>query len=313
MYYRKNSVLLMLSVIFFSLFIILSCGKESTTPEETDQSVIFDLISAYPDIFCTCVIDTIPDSSGFGKIYGGDEDTVKFWWRRILWGQTKRSIDIDVHPLDLDHPYPYANVTVTDTLTGDLHLIKKGGPGNWSWSDKPITEVARRSAYFERRRPVDSSQRGWDLIEVSGLLIESLPTTREIDWIHIASTRTGYDTTITQSYITGCTLIGNLLTFDEEDSVTVTVYTGDPTDSVYLHAYSRLFPHLFHVRRGFVNNGDGSFTGIWVTPQLKLGASPYRHAAIDVIKHGALDGDDPYDSKIWGVIYRIKILRFFRS
>lgn len=308
MYYRKNSVLLMASVIFFSLFIILSCGKESTTPEETDQSVIFDLISVYPDVFCTRVIDTIPDSSGFGKIYGGDEDTVKFWWRRIFWGQTERSIDIDVHPLDLDHPYPYANVTVTDTLTGDLHLIKKAGPGNWSWSSKPITDVARRSAYFERRRRVDSPHRGWDLIKVSGLLIESLPATRQVDWIHITSTRTGYDTTITESYITGCTLTGKLLTFDEEDSVTVTVYTGDPTDSVYLHAYSRFFPHLFHVRRSFVNNGDGSFSGTWVTSQLKLGASAYRHAAIDVIKHSTLDGDDPYDSKIWGLIYRIEPL-----
>ena len=305
---HKKFALPIILFMLFSLFVNLSCGKKTTTPEETDQSVILDLIGAYPDIFCTCVIDTIPDSSGFGKIYGGDEDTVKFWWRRIFWGQTKRSVDIDVHPLDLDHPYPYANVTVTDTLTGDLHLIKKGGPGNWSWSDKPITEVARRSAYFERRRSVDSPHRGWDLIAVSGLLVESVPTTREIEWVHIASTKSRYDTTITETDITQCTLLEKLITFDEEDSVTLTVYTGDPTDSVYLHAYSRFFPHLFHVRRSFVNNGDGSFSGTWVTARLAFGASPYRHAAIDVIKHGTLDGEDPYDSKIWGIIYRIRPL-----
>jgi len=62
------------------------------------------------------------------------------------------------------------------------------------------------------------------------------------------------------------------------------------------------------VRRSFVNNGDGSFSGTWVTAQLPLGASPYRHAAIDVIRHDTLDGEDPYDSKVWGVIYRIMSL-----
>jgi hypothetical protein len=32
-----------------------------------------------------------------------------------------------------------------------------------------------------------------------------------------------------------------------------------------------------------------------------------RHAAIDVIKHTSLDGSDsdPYDSRIWGVLYRV--------
>ena len=306
MHYHKNYVWVIAFIILFSLFILSSCGKKSTTPEETDQGVIFDLISAYPDIFGTCVIDTSQDSSGFGKIYGGDEDTLKFWWRRIFWGQTERSIDIDVHPLDLDHPYPYANVTITDTLTGELHLIKKSGPGNSSWTDKPITEVATRSAYFERRRPVDSAYRGWDIIKVSGLLVRSVPTTWEINSLHIKSTLSGYDTTITQSHLTQCTLIENLFTFGEEDSITVTVYTGDPTDSVYLHAYSRLSPFLTHMRRSFTNNGDGSFSGTWVTADLPFGASPYRHAAIDVIKHSTLDGEDPYDSEVWGVIYRIE-------
>ncbi len=305
MHYHKNYIWVIAFAILFSLFILLGCGKKSTTPEETDQSMIFDLITAYPDVFCTCVIDTSQDSSGFGKIYGGIDDTVKFWWRRIFWGQTVRSIDIDVHPPDGAHLYTYANVTITDTLTGELHLIKKAGPGNWSWSDKPITDIATRSAYFERRRSIDSTYRGWDLVKVSGLLVESLPTTREIDSLNITTTLSGYDTTITQTHLTQCTLIENLFTFGEEDSITVTVYTGDPTDSVYLHAYSRLFPFLAHVRRSFTNNGDGSFSGTWVTAELPLGASPYRYAAIDVIKHNTLDNDDAYDSKIWGVIYRV--------
>lgn len=309
MHFYKNYLWVIAFAILFSIFILLSCGKRSTTPEETDQSMILNLIAAYPDIFRTCVIDTSQDSSGFGKISGGEDDTLKFWWRRIFWGQTERSIDIDVHPVDLDHPYPYANVTVTDTLIGELHLIKKSGQGSWSWSDKPITDIATRSAYFERRRPIDSAYRGWDIIKVSGLLVESLPNTREIDSLHIKSTLSGYDTTITETNIAQCILIDNLFTFGEEDSITVTVYTGDPTDSVYLHAYSRLLPFLIHVRSSFTNNGDGSFSGTWVTADLPLGASPYRHAAIDVIKHGTLDNDDAYDSRVWGVIYRVMSIK----
>jgi len=287
----------------FFLFVFTGCSKKSTAPTETDQDAILSLIESYPRIFTSCVIDTIPDSSGLGKIAPVNEDTVIFWWRWIHWGQTVRSIDVDFYPSGGDHSYPYANVSVIDTLTGYLHLIRKDTSG--IWTSKPITDVAKRSAYFERRRPVDSPYRGWDLVKVSGLLVRSVPTIRAIGSVQIASSKSGYDTTITESYITNCSLIGNMFNFGEEDSITLTVYTGDPTDSVYLHAYSHLFPLLTHIRRGFVNNGDGSFSGTLVTAQLPLGASPYRHAAIDVIKHSTLDGEDAYDSRIWGLIYQL--------
>jgi len=302
--YPKEFLFSITFALLILLLVILGCSKKSTAPSEADQDAILSLIESYPKIFTPCVIDTIPDSSGMGKIVPVTEDTVIFWWRWIYWGQTVRSIEVDVYPSGGDHLYPYANVTVIDTLIGDLHLIRKDTSG--IWSSKPITDVAKRSAYFERRRPIDSPHRGWDVVKVSGLLVQSVPTTRAIDSLHIASTKTGYDTTITESHINQCTLIWNLLTFGEEDSITVTVYTGDPTDSAYLHAYSHLFPHLFHVRSAFVNNGDGSFSGTWVTAELPFGASPYRHAAIDVIKHSTLDGEDPYDSEVWGVIYRIE-------
>lgn len=111
-----------------------------------------------------------------------------------------------------------------------------------------------------------------------------------------------YDTTFTEGDMTRITLRDSILTFHFGDTITLTVTTGDATDSVYLHTlnfYCR--PH----RRSFVNNGDGTFSGSWVINADTMSVDRYRHAAIDVIKHSTLDGDDPYDSRIWGVIYRV--------
>ncbi|KPL02283.1 MAG: hypothetical protein AMJ90_06275 [candidate division Zixibacteria bacterium SM23_73_2] len=307
MRYYKEIILVLASL--FLLFTILSCSKTSTGSKETDQSALLSLISSNPDFFGSCVIDsTTPDTSGLGKVYAEAEDTVKAWWRMIRWSQTQRTVTIDVFPSDDVHTYPFANVSITDTLQGDLRIIRKSSSGGWHHISKPIKDVAQRNAYFERRGFVNSLHRGWRLIEVSGLLVESSDCTREIDSVRIQSSNSQYDTTITQDYITDSHLLEDLFTFDLKDSITLTVYTTDPKDSVYLHAFSHLFPHLFNVRRSFDNNGDGSFSGTWVTRSDIADMVAYRHAAIDVIKHSTLDGEDPYDSKAWGIIYRLKDL-----
>jgi hypothetical protein len=304
---HKKSVLGMVLAIFISLLIILGCSeKKSTASKETDESAILSLITSYPDIFKSCVLDTIPDTTIFGKIHEVTEDTVRFWWRWIKWSQTKRSIDIYVYPPDTVHEYRYADVSITDSLWGNLYVFRKDTMGGWYPYVKPTVDIATRSAYFERKDPVDSPHRGWRLIQVSGLLIESSPSTREIDSVHVRTSKSNYDTTITLSYINDCRELEDLFTFGLDDTVTLTVFTTDPADSVYLHAYSHLFPLLSHVRRNFFNNGDGSFSGSWVTTSSIADTVAYRHAAIDVLKHSTLDGDDGYDSQIWGVIYRIK-------
>ncbi len=305
MRHYKEVILVLASLCLLSA--ILSCSKKSTEQKETDESAILSLISSNPDIFGSSVIDsTTPDTSGLGKMCKVTEDTVKAWWRRIIRSQTQRSVDIHIYPSDTIHTYSYANVGITDTLHGFLRIIRKDTLGLWHHFSKPIEDVAERYAYFERRGFINSSYRGWRIIKVSGLLLESSGCTREIDSVQIESSNSQYDTTITQDYITDCHSLEDLFTFDLEDSITLTVYTTDPTDSVCLHAFSHLFPLLTHVRRNFDNNGDGSFSGTWVTRSSILDTVAYRHAGIDVLKHSTLDGEDSYDSKIWGVIYRIK-------
>ena len=298
-----------------SFLVFISCTENTTSSFEQDESTLFSFIGSNPDIFGSSVTDTTePDTSGMGKMFKTTQDTVKAWWRRIIWSQTQRSIDIDIYPADELHDYPYANVSITDILYGYLRIIQRDSLGAWAHIAKPLKDVAKRSAYFERRGAVDSPHRGWRLIEVSDLLVESAVLsspnlcTREIDSVHVISSKSGYDTTITQSYVTECNLLGNLFTFDLEDEVILTVYTPDETDSVYLHAFNHFFPLLTHVRSNFTNNGDGSFTGTWTTRSSINDSVLYRHAAIDVIKHSTLDGDDAYDAKVWGTIYRVKDL-----
>jgi len=305
MRYHKELILVFITLFF--LFVILSCSKTSTDSKETEETALLSLISSNPDIFSSCLIDsTTPDTSGLGKVYREAEDTVKVWWRRIFWSQTQRTITIDAYPSDTIHTYPYANASITDTLHGFLRIIRKDQSGGWHHISKPIKDVAKRYAYFERRGFINSLYRGWRLIKVSALLLEASEGTREIDSVHIESSNTNYDTTITQGHITTCHSLEELFTFGLEDSITLAVYTTDPTDSVYLHAFSHFFPLLLHVRQSFDNNGDGSFSRTWVTRSSISDTVAYRHAAIDVIKHSTLDGEDPYDSKAWGVIYRLK-------
>ena len=300
---RKSKVKLIVGGMLLVLFVFLfaSCGKKSTNPApDLDKEAILKLVAEDTTTFTEEITDTsVPDTSVFPKIAG--VDTVKFWWRKI--NSITRTKTVSIYPADSTHPYPYANVTVMDTLTGNLHILGRDSSGNRVRSIKPLKDVATRSAYYEKRGTNNSPSRGWRLEGVSGLLSYSVQIcARQINQVHLVSSG-GYDRTFTEDSITKITSRDSILSFNIGDTITLTVATGDSTDSVYLHTSTYYYrrPH----RRSFVNNSDGTFTGSWVIGGDVLGDSEHRHAAIDVIKHSTLDGDDPYDSRIWGVIYRV--------
>jgi hypothetical protein len=301
----KSKVKLMVGGMILVLFVLffLSCGKKSTNPApDLDKEAILKLVAEDTTTFTEEITDTsVPDTSVFPKIAG--VDTVKFWWRKI--NSITRIKTVSIYPADSTHPCPYADVTVMDTLTGNLHILARDSSGNRVRSIKSLKDVATRSAYYEKRGTNNSPYRGWSLEGVSGLVSYSVLvpiSTRQINQVHLASSR-GYNRTFTEDSITAITLKDSILTFVIGDTITLTVTTGDSTDSVYLHTSTYYYrrPH----RSSFVNTGDSTFTGSWVIGGDVLGASEHRHAAIDVIKHSTLDGDDPYDSRIWGVIYRV--------
>lgn len=292
--------LMMAGMILVLIFIFFSACKKSTSPTTNlDQEAIYSLVGSDSYSFPQEIISS--DSTSFPKMVA--VDTIKFWWRKI--NRVTRDINVTVHQADSTHLYPYAYVTVTDTLYGRLYVLAKDSSESMS---KPLTDEAVKHAYLEKREGNKTHHRGWRLVGLSGLLIHSFPVnTRTIDSVQVISL--GKNLTLTESNISDTTSTGNILTFNAGDSVTLTVFTGDAIDSVFLHSlpchYYNCKPH----RRSFHNNGDGSFTGTWMVGNGMMDSVnvAVRHAAIDVIKHTSLDGSssDPYDSRIWGIIYRV--------
>jgi len=292
--------LIIASMILIVIFPLFSGCKKSTSPTTNlDQEAIYSLIGSDSYSFPQEIIS--PDSTGFPKIVS--VDTIKFWWRKI--NRVTRDINVTVHQADQTHLYPYAYVTVTDTLYGRLFVLAKDTSQSMN---KPLTDIAVKHAYFEKREGNVTHHRGWRLVGISGLLVHSFPAnTRIIDSVEVISP--GKNLTLTESDITDTTSRENILTFNAGDSVTLTVFTRDATDSVFLHSlpchYYTCKPH----RRSFHNNGDGSFTGTWMVGSGMMDSVnvAIRHAGIDVIKHTSLDGEptDPYDSRIWGIHYKV--------
>jgi hypothetical protein len=298
----KSGILLGGMLIVVMIFSITSCKKSTSPTTNLDQEAISKLVADDSSIFTAELTDpTIPDTSGFPKIVGVDQ--VWFWWRVI--NSVTRTLNISIYPEDSTHLYPYAYVTVTSTLAGSLHIIGKDSLNYKIHLVKPLTEQAVKIAYFVKKGANEDPYRGWSLEGVSGVVSHSIPdNSRQIVQVHLISP--GKDLLFTEDDITEITLRDSILTFQEGDSVTLTVTTGDASDSVYLHTH-KPFSGRWPFRQAFTNNGDGTFTGTWVVcPLDSLCDCTYRHAAIDVIKHASLDTvDGPYDSRIWGVLYRV--------
>jgi hypothetical protein len=289
-------------ILVFMILSFTACKKSTSPTTNLDQDAVLRLVAEDSTSFALEITD--PDSMGTPKIVG--VDTVKFWWRRI--NRVSRTINVSVYPADSTHVYPYAFVTVIDTLYGHLVIIGRDSFDSAVRIVKPLADEARKRAYFEKRGTNEDPHRGWRLMGISGLLVHSFPNnTRQINSVHLLSP--GYDRIFTEDYITGITPRDSILTFQAGDSVTLTVTTGDPTDLVYLHRlpchYYNCKPH----RQPFYNNGDGTFTGTWVIGECLVDTCDFviRHAAIDVIEYNSIYGDTTYhyDSRIWGVIYRV--------
>jgi len=289
------------------MILSISACKKSTSPTTNlDKDAILRLVAEDSTTFPKEIID--PDSLGTPKL--AVVDSVKFWWRKI--NSVTRIINVSIYPADSTHLYPYAFVTVIDTLYGRLVIIGCDSSDTLIRTVKPLTDEAIKRAYFEKRGTNEDTHRGWRLMGISGLLVHSFPNnTRQINSVHLLSP--GYDQIFTEDYITGITPRDSILTFQAGDSVTLTVTTGDPTDLVYLHRlpchYYNCKPH----RQPFYNSGDGTFTGTWVIGECLVDTCDFviRHAAIDVIKYNSIYGDTshPYDSRIWGVIYKVNTNR----
>jgi hypothetical protein len=57
----------------------------------------------------------------------------------------------------------------------------------------------------------------------------------------------------------------------------------------------------------FTNNGDGTMTASWITTTDPDAVNGYKHAIVDVLNRESVTNTTyQYDSKAWGILYRIK-------
>lgn len=292
-------------MILVLVFLFFSGCKKSTSPTvNLDQQAILSLVATDTTSFPKEIVQS--DSSGFPKI--SPIDTVKFWWRKV--DRVARKVNVTIYAADSTHTRPYAYVTVTDTAYGHLRIIGRDSSGTAMVLSKPLEDLATKSAYFVKTGLDADAHRGWTLQGISGLLIHSvIYNTRVINSVHISAP--GKNLTLLETDITRIIPIDSLLTFHVGDSITLTVTTGDASDSVYLHTLDCHMLNCKPHREDFENLHNGTFvmTGV-IGDEMENGfhGMGKRHVAIDVIKHTSLDTTDgPYDSRIWGIHYQVNV------
>ncbi len=210
------------------------------------------------------------------------------WWRELT--DLEKTIQVTI--TRNDGP-PVADVEVDVHASGLLHLL----PGDLTTAGdvlKDFENHAHRSLLFQRQGPPRAHpRRGWKLAALSGALLESPGTTRQIHSVRVQVG--GLDETITN--VTDLVRLEDLLRLPPGSDVHLTVDTGDATDAVYLHV------RRHHVRFALTNHGDGTFSGVYRTRE---GRGP-RHLVIDVLSNGSLfDDAAPYDNVAWGIPYLIR-------
>jgi hypothetical protein len=302
MFYRR---LIESSALFAVAALVSGCLNGDSSPAgssdpATDEEAIEYVMSSEMPEFAEVDVRYYDDGSDAASAPIATER-----WRRELLSLDRHAEILIDKP---DGAPATASVTISGEAIGLLHLWAPGED-----PESPPLEVTKdfddsgsRSLFFEKIRDNRTAHhRGWKLTALSGVEIASDGATRNINSIRVQAG--DVDETITG--VSELVAVEELLALPAGSEVIVTVDTGDPEDSVFLH--------VRHLRRRVEldNNEDGTFTGMFHTgfgpndrPEMSPG-NRYRprHALIDVLSNGTLYDDvAPYDNVAWGIPYLIQ-------
>ena len=278
----KNRLFPVVWIIIISALLIIGCEKRTTSPSETDWDAVKSLIAHNPDIFAL-------------DLFGTEADTL--FYREI----TSRNGDIEEgnkYPADSTHWFEYISLTWGDSLIGTFHY-RSGG----NMYIKPISAIALTNAYFEKWGDNADPYLGWLLKQVSGTVINSVGTTRHLYSVNIVSE--GVDVFLSEPYLLRLVKKDSTLVFQPGKQVTFTIDVPEADTSDFF--YLRIKEDSTSGTIPFTNNGDETLSASWTTTTDASAASGYKHAIIDDINRKSVtDTTYKYDSKAWGIIYRIK-------
>lgn len=270
-----------LIIIIMSL-LVLGCEKQTTRSSETDWDAIKSLIAQNPDIFTA-------------DVFGTESDTL--FYREI----TTKNADIEVgnqHGADSSHMFEYITLTWGDSLKGTFHYRPDG-----TTYQKPITAISLTNAYFEKWGDNADPYLGWLLKQVSGTVINSVGTTRHMYTVNIVSE--GLDVFLSEPYLLKLVKKDSTLVFKPGKQVTFTIDVPEADTSDFF--YLRIKEGGTWETIPFTNNGDETLSASWTTTTDPGALSGYKHAIIDDInRESVMDTTYKYDSKAWGILYRIR-------
>jgi len=280
----KRAVFLLLLILVVFFLFQTGCEKRTVRPRETDWDAVKAIISQYPDIFRLGFFDTKPDTLFYREITESNADIEEGWLVE----------EDSLHPGLL---IPYITLTWGDSLKGKFHYHLNG-----KWYEKPVYSIALTKAYFEQWGDIYDPHRGWLLKQFGGTVINSVGTTRNPSVLTIVSD--GVNATLSEETLRQLVKKDSTLVFGMGKQVTFIIEpSSDTSDFFFLHvkegeAYQKI---------PFISNGDGTFSTSWTTTDDPDPAKRYYHAIVDVVSQQSVtDTTAEYDSKAWGIIYRIK-------
>lgn len=269
-------------------------GLDPGSGEQTDDQAIRTLMTDGDDYFAAGEVlteDPVTVDNTQGKQSPSGAPIESFYFiRRILSRDIHRDIQID----DPHDGPAVATVSTVEDLRGIFRLFFDD-PDNIYLPgiiDKRLHATAKHNAKFIRReRLADNLHwRGWRLVEVSGVEIVSVPTTKDIVSLEIISQSVNQVITDPLALVP----VRELPTFQPGEQVTLKATTTDETDFVFLHTGGG--------KDEFHPVGGGVFEGTWTIGELR----GHRRVAVDVIdKETLFDDEAPYDSVIWVFHFRV--------
>jgi len=287
-----------------TLALLAGCGKSGSslspvtggTTGSADQTQVTLELSQHPEVLDDGGLSTDPAQSsitaGSGATPSSIEAAIKplFFWRQIK--HDDRTFEFAFADTDSTGRPTRATVTVQRRLAGDFNIVvgDSGSIGAGSVIHKPLVDHWVRRIELRRVRVTADGDPVWRVTAASAVRITAKDATA-----HIASVRVqnaDLDTTLTDPL--QLFRLRRVLRFAADTPITLTVTTSHTDDVVLLYAADR--------RMRFHNNGDGTYSGTWTTPDV----AGLRHVGLNALTHGTLyDDTAPYDSQAWMVPFVI--------
>jgi hypothetical protein len=286
--------------------LLAGCGKSTVNSPATsdtaslDRAEVASVVAAVPEVIEDGQFESAEVTSLGASPAGALAaiDPLRFW--RVITDVDRR-FEFAFADSDSTGRPTTAIVTVHKRLTGRFDILT-GVPGS-DGADldsslrvvhKPLTDHWVRRILLERVATGDSARSAWRVVATSGVKVTSRDAATRIVSLRIQAD--GVDTTLTDPL--RFFRLRHILKLQPGTPVTLTVTTLRNDDIVVLCRLGHRF--RFH------NNGDDTYTGVWLVPDLRggngpgPGRPPLFHFGVDALSRGTLfDDQAPYDSQAW--------------